>query len=130
MGEIVKNEQGLRGAQRLVAYQLVITTLIALTAVMVSGVTAGLSAILGGLVSLLPNAYFARTLFQHQGARAAKKIVNSFYKGEAVKIALSVVMFALVFAFFSIVPLVFFATYIVVQMAFWFAPLLFVNNIK
>ena len=128
MGGIVKNKHGLRGAYRLFASQLGITLLIALIAALVSGGMAAKSAVLGGLLSVLPNALFARKLFQYQGARAAKQIVNSFYYGEALKIVMSIILFALVFAFCSIKPVVFFATYIVVQMVLWFAPLLFANK--
>ena len=128
MGEIVKNKHGARGARRLLACQLSITVLLAIIAVMLSGTMAAKSALLGGLVSLVPNAYFARKLFRHQGAHAARQIVNSFYKGEANKMFLSIIMFALVFKFFKIIPLVFFAVYIVAQMVFWFAPLIFVNK--
>jgi ATP synthase protein I len=125
VGRTVKNQQGLHGANRLFAWQLGITLLLALIAMVVSGLTAAMSALLGGLVSIVPNAYFARKLFRHQGAQAAKQIVNSFYKGEASKIALSIAMFAVVFKFYTTTPLIFFTVYIVVQMVFWFAPLIF-----
>ena len=128
IGGILKNQHGAQGARRLLACQLGITVLLATIALMISGTIAAKSAILGGLVSLVPNAYFARTLFRHQGARAASQIVKSFYKGEAFKLMLSISMFALVFKFFQIIPLVFFVVYIVAQMVFWFAPLLFVNK--
>lgn len=128
MGRTVKNQQGLHGANQLFAWQLGITLLLASIAMVVSGLTAAESALLGGLVSIVPNAYFARKLFRHQGAHAAKQIVNSFYKGEASKIALSIMMFALVFKFFTIIPLIFFTVYIVVQMVFWFAPLIFTTK--
>jgi len=124
----VKNRQGILGAQRLVACQLSITLLLATIATLLLNATAGVSAVLGGMVSALPNAYFASKLFKYHGAVASKQIVNSFYKGEALKIILSIVLFTLVFKFFKIVPLVFFAVYIVAQMMVWFAPVIFVSN--
>ncbi len=128
VGAIVKNRQGLQGAQRLLICQLGITILLAIICLLLSGATAAISAILGGLVSILPNAFFAITMFRHQGARAAKKIVSSFYKGEALKLALTIIMFTLVFKYFTINPLVFFVVYIVAQMVFWFAPMIFNNS--
>ena len=122
------NQQGVRGARRLFACQFAVTLLLAVLAMLFSGVIAAESAILGGLVCILPNAYFARKLFRYNGAGAAKKIVDSFYRGEALKIFLSIALFTLVFKFFIIVPLIFFAVYIVTQMVFWFSPLIFVNN--
>lgn len=121
----MKNQRGLQGAQRLLICQLSVTVLFAVIAMLLSSATAATSALLGGVVSMVPTAYFAIKLFRYQGARAARQIVNSFYKGEALKMILTIVLFALVFKFFNIIPLVFFATYIVAQMMFWFAPLLF-----
>ncbi len=86
------------------------------------------SALLGGLVSIVPTAYFAAKLFKYNGARAARQIVNGFYKGEALKIAMTAVLFTVVFKFFTIIPLVFLSVYITVQMVFWFAPLIFSNE--
>ena len=118
----------MRGAWRLVAWQVGITLVCGLIAILFISTKAGLSALLGGLVSAVPNAFFARKLFKHQGAQAAKQIVNSFYKGEALKIMLSIALFVLVFKYFNIVPLVFFIVYIIVQAVFWFAHMIFVNK--
>jgi ATP synthase protein I len=93
-------------------------------------VNAGLSALLGGLVYIIPNAYFASKLFKHQGARAAKQIVSSFYKGEALKIVLSIFLFTAVFVLFRITPLAFFISYITVLMTHWLAPLIIVNKLN
>lgn len=123
----MKNQQGLRGARRLFFCQVGVSLLIAGVLAVFFSSQAALSAILAGLVSAVPNAYFALKLFKHQGARSARKIVNSFYVGEALKIVMSIILFALVFIFFHVVPLVFFTTYIVVQMMVWFAPLIFIK---
>lgn len=130
MGEIVKNLQGMQGARRLLLVQLGVTLLIAVIARLFGDDTAALSAAAGGLVCVVPNAYFVRKLFRHNGARAARQIVNGFYKGEALKLILSVTLFALVFKFLDVNPLVFFVAYIAAQMVFWFAPLIIVNKHK
>jgi ATP synthase protein I len=91
---------------------------------------AAISAILGGLVYIIPNAYFASTLFKHQGARAAKQIVNSFYKGEALKMVSSILLFTAVFVLYRVTPFAFFATYITVLMTHWFAPWVIDNKHK
>ena len=124
----MKNQQGITGAKRLVACQFIMTTLMTLGCLLVSGDRAAISALLGGLVCTLPNAYFARKMFQYQGARAARQIVNNFYKGEGLKIALSILLFTVVLKFINIIPLIFFIVYLVVQMVFWFAPLMFTGN--
>lgn len=126
----MKNRQGLKGAQRLLLIQFGVAMLIAVVSQLVSGRTAAFSAIVGGLVCVVPNACFVRNLFKHNGARAARQIVNGFYKGEALKLTLSIVLFALVFKFLKINPLVFFVAYIAAQMVFWFAPLIVINKRK
>lgn len=52
----------------------------------------------GGLVAILPQAYFAVLAFRWRGARSAGAIARSGYAGELGKFALSAAGFALVFA--------------------------------
>ena len=123
-------QQASHGIRRLWLVQLSVTVICALVFWVTLSEQAAASALLGGVVGIIPNAYFALQLFKHQGARSAKRIVNSFYKGEAKKIALAIVLFTLVFLWVPIVPLAFFAAYLVVLMTHWFAPLIMVNNRK
>jgi ATP synthase protein I len=111
-----------RGLTRLLAIALVMTSLMCMFFAFFQGLVGAYSAALGGGVCILPNAYFAWLLFKYQGAHSAKKIVNSLYKGEAMKIAISIVLFAIIFAFIKIAPIAFFVTFIVVQSVFWVAP--------
>lgn len=124
----MKNQQGITGAKRLVACQVILTAVIALGCLLVSGRMPATSALLGGLVCTIPNAFFARKMFEYAGARAARQIVNNFYKGEGLKIILSILLFTVVLKFFNIIPLIFFIVYLVVQMTVWFAPLMFTGN--
>lgn len=62
------------------------------------GTVAGYSGLCGGLIAWLPNVYFAHKAFRYGGARAARDIVRSFYAGEAGKLILTAVLFALTFA--------------------------------
>ncbi|HAT1812944.1 TPA: F0F1 ATP synthase subunit I [Legionella pneumophila] len=117
-----------RGITRLWLAQLGVTVILAGLCAILFGVNAASSSLLGGLVCIIPNAYFAIKLFKHQGARAARQIVNSFYKGEALKIILSMFLFALVFLLCRITPAAFFASYILVLMTHWFAPWIIVNK--
>ena len=57
------------------------------------------SVVLGGVISILPNAYFAHCVFRHAGARSIEKAVRSAYQGEVVKLLMMGAGFALVFAF-------------------------------
>jgi len=62
------------------------------------GAVGAWSAALGGLISILPNAYFAHCVFRHAGARSMEKVVRSAYQGELVKLLMMGAGFALVFA--------------------------------
>jgi ATP synthase protein I len=52
----------------------------------------------GGLVAIVPQAYFAVLAFRWQGARSARAIARSGYAGELGKFVLSAAGFALIFA--------------------------------
>ena len=118
------------GITRFWLLQLSLVLLLTVFCVIAFSNNSACSALLGGLVGIVPNAFFAIKLFKYQGARAAKQIVNSFYKGEALKIVLSIFLFTLVFIFCKITPLAFFASYVLVLMTHWFAPWIIVNKRK
>lgn len=105
--------------------QLIVLLLAAVVVWQWLGDIAGYSALLGGLIAWLPNMYFALKAFRFSGARAAREIVRSFYAGEAGKLVLTFVLFALTFA--GVKPLVapaLFGVYLLTLMVNWFAPLL------
>jgi ATP synthase protein I len=56
------------------------------------------SVLSGGLIAIVPQAYFAVLAFRWRGARSAQAIARSSYAGELGKFLLSVAGFALVFA--------------------------------
>ncbi|AHA25221.1 ATP synthase I chain family protein [Pseudomonas aeruginosa] len=77
------------------------------------------------MIAWLPNCYFAYKAFRFSGARAAREIVRSFYAGEAGKLILTAVLFALTFA--GVKPLMapaLFGVYLLTLMVSWCAPLL------
>ena len=56
------------------------------------------SVLSGGMIAILPQAYFAALAFRWRGARSARAIARSGYAGEVGKFFLSVAGFAAVFA--------------------------------
>ena len=52
----------------------------------------------GGLIAIVPQAYFAVLAFRWHGARSATAIARSSYVGQAGKFLLSIAGFAVVFA--------------------------------
>lgn len=57
----------------------------------------GISAFCGGLVAVLPQAWFAARTFRFRGARSALAVARSGYAGEMGKFLLSAVGFAAIF---------------------------------
>jgi ATP synthase protein I len=56
------------------------------------------STLSGGLVAILPQAWFALVAFRRRGARTARSMARSAYAGEVGKFVLSMAGFAAVFA--------------------------------
>lgn len=105
--------------------QVVALSIAAMTLWQWRGVVAGYSGLCGGLIAWLPNLYFAHKAFRYSGARAAQSIVRSFYAGEAGKLILTAVLFALTFAGVKpLEPLAVFGVFMLTLAVSWFAPLL------
>jgi len=56
------------------------------------------SVLSGGLIAIVPQAYFATLAFRWRGAQSARAIARSSYAGAMGKFLLSIAAFALVFA--------------------------------
>lgn len=118
------------GIIKLWLLQLAVTLIVATLCALMYNTNAAISAMLGGLVCIIPNAYFASNVFKYQGARAAKQIVNSFFKGEALKLITSMLLFTAVFVLYRVNPIAFFVSYIMVLMTHWITPWIIVNKQK
>lgn len=121
----MNNQQGLQGAKRLFLMQLRVSAGVSLMAWALCGLTSARSMLLGGFVCLIPQAWFARSLFREQRARFSRQILKSAYRGEAMKLLVSATLFAVVFRWVDVVPVMFFAGYFLVHVTFWFAPRFF-----
>ena len=77
--------------------RLAATVFIAVISLLISGIILAYSVLLGGLISAVPNSYFAFHAYRYQGARNAQKVVKGFIRGELGKIIMTVVLFALSF---------------------------------
>lgn len=86
--------------------QLVIAVIVSLLLLFYSGVASAWSALMGGLIFILPNAYFTRYAFMGKEQESPQLIVRRFYQGEAGKLALTAVMFVLCFVLVKSVQMV------------------------
>ncbi|MBK6287923.1 MAG: ATP synthase subunit I [Gammaproteobacteria bacterium] len=80
----------------------------------------GKSLLIGGLIFLIPQSWFAWRVFRFSGAGAAREVVQGFYRGEAGKFLLTTAGFAS--AFLIAGPLqaaALFGAYIVLHVVHW-----------
>lgn len=109
--------------RRLLLVQLGTVCLASLLGAWSGGGPGALSALLGGAVAFLPNAFFAWRVFRYQGARHTRNIVNGFYRAEAGKFGLTAALFTLVFiAVPPSNPAFFFGAYVVTLFVHWLGP--------
>ena len=82
--------------QRVALYQLLI--LLPVCGI-VSGfdVTLAGSMLVGGLIQIIPQAWYARQAFRYRGARQVNKIVRAMYWGESGKVILTAALFVTTF---------------------------------
>ena len=89
------------------------------------GVLAGKSALMGGVVALLPNLVFTLYAFRYAGARQVQQVYSSIKRGAGLKYLLTIVLFALVLKSSAVILLPFFSAYVLVMIVNWFAPIFF-----
>ncbi|MEP4145854.1 MAG: ATP synthase subunit I [Halioglobus sp.] len=82
---------------RITLAQLAILIIVCL-AVLAFDQVAASSVAAGGMIAIVPQAYFAHLAFRWRGAKSARAMARSSYAGEIGKFLLSVAGFALVFA--------------------------------
>jgi ATP synthase protein I len=115
----------LPGARRLafkvVLGQAAVTAVAAVVSYMIAGPTAALSALLGGGISTLASVAMAALSFGGPAGFDAQRALRAFYVGEAVKVAVVVVLFVLVLKMMEVVPLALFAAYVATFFVYWIA---------
>lgn len=100
------------------AAQAVLLLILSTATLLVAGRVSAYSLMLGGLISLLPSAYFARKAFRYRGARAMTLAVKAIYLGELIKLALMGAGFGLAFKYVRpLDPMALFAGFVLVHLA-------------
>jgi len=113
-----KNEltkAGLKIAFKQIFITFMVVIFVTLGILGVWGQNSAKSALIGGLIGIIPNIIFALKAFRYAGARAAKKVVESFFSGIKIKMGLTAVLFSLAFKFLVIEPLPFFGVFCLVM---------------
>jgi ATP synthase protein I len=113
--------QARRLAGSVVLGQVVITVVAALLCFAVWGRTAGLSALVGGGISVVASAALALIGFGAPAGAPAERIARMFYVGEAVKLGVTVTLFVVVFLTMQVSFAALFGAYIATLFVYWIA---------
>jgi len=82
---------------------------------------AALSALLGGGIATLGSLVMAALVFGGGRAMDPQRVLGMFYLGEAVKVALVIVLFALVLKLVNVAPLAMFVAFAATFLVYWIA---------
>jgi ATP synthase protein I len=81
----------------------------------------GYSVLIGGLIQIVPQAWFTRQAYKYTGARQVDLMVRAMYRGETGKIVLTAAMFVITFMLWKQLHfLAVFSTFIVMIPLQWF----------
>lgn len=109
-----------RIALQLVLLQAAATSLVAGLFLIFSGAPAAQSALLGGGIGV--TATLAMVVFAFRPAgNDPRRIARGFYRGEAAKLGVTVLLFVLALKVFEIAAAPFFAAYIATFLVYWIA---------
>ena len=113
--------QARRLAFGVVLAQAAVTVTAALLAWGIADRRAALSALLGGGIATLGSLAMAGLVFGGGKVRDAQRVLGRFYVGEAVKVALVIVLFVLVLKWVNVAPLAMFVAFAATFLVYWIA---------
>ena len=82
---------------------------------------AGLAALAGGLIAILPGLYLAVKVFSVPADAEPRQLVGAFYRGEAIKFGLTIVLFLIALQVFASAFAPLMVTYILAILVYWLA---------
>ncbi len=120
---------------RFLALQLAVALTAASLLEQFIGRDAAVSGLVGGLIGLLGNAWFAKGVFKPAKTRPAKEMLVSFYASEISKLVIVITLFFLAFKFIDELKeannaLMMFLSFAAVQCVTFFVPLMMKTNQK
>lgn len=114
-------------AYYVVGSQAMVSTLLPFLIWFAAGKSAALAALTGGWIATTGNLYFAYQAFRFAGARASRDMVRAFYRGEAGKMVIVMLLFLLAFRLLDGIreqaPYLF-SAFLLVYVTGWVAPVL------
>ena len=110
-----------RAALMLVLTQVAATLIIAVSFLLGSNARAAVSALIGGGIGVAASLAMVIVMFRGASGADPKRILGSTYRGEAVKLGLTVLLFAAALKFVELAVLPFFVTYAATFVVYWIA---------
>lgn len=118
-GELKSIAAGKKIAKQGLVFQLVCSAVIVALATLLFDAKTGISVALGTVISLLPNAVFSFFAFRYSGAQHTQLVSKSFGQGSKIKLALTLVLFAVAFAVLKLPALPVFTGFAVATLMYW-----------
>ena len=115
-------------ARKVLIFQSLVAVFVASLLTIFFGKSAGLSAIYGAVICLLPSLVFARLAFKYAGASQNQLVVRSFSQGAKFKLFLTIILFVVAFAALNAQPVPLFANFAATTAAQWVAMLTLATN--
>lgn len=123
-GNAVSSED-VRGARRaamnLVLAQIAATLMIAVLFLLGSGARAAASALIGGGIGAAASLAMVMIMFRRMSGADPKSVLRSAYRGEAVKLALTVLLIVAALKLVELAVLPFFVAYTATFVVYWIA---------
>ena len=110
-----------RQALQLVACQAAIAVIVALLVALMRGVAAGAAVLVGGGIGGAATIVQVAASFRRGAQGDAHAIARGFYRGEALKIAVTVLLFVIALRHHQVPPGLMFAGYAATFVAYWVA---------
>jgi ATP synthase protein I len=112
-----------RSALRVVLGQVVLASLVSSALLLWVDARTGMSALLGGAIGAVASLGMITAMFAGSSALDARGALGRAFRGEAIKLALTVVLFVVVLKNFDVVAIALLAGYFATLFAHWFALL-------
>ncbi|MFT7260491.1 MAG: ATP synthase protein I [Glaciecola sp.] len=98
-----------------------ISSLVLIVIVLVIKSEYTVAVIFGALSFIIPHSFFAYWSFRYAGATKSKLVVQSFSQGLKIKLALTVIFFAIAFSQLNAAPFPLMGAYVLAMVSQWFA---------
>lgn len=121
--------KGQQLAKKVLIFQTSIALFVTLLVAIFFDKNAAISALVGGIICVVPGLVFARIVFKYAGASQNQRVARSFSQGSKLKLILTIIFFVAAYKWPDIQPIPLMVSYAVTLVAQW-PYLLFLNHVE